>query len=189
MAKSASKKVIVTNAGALTRKYGKAGVQSIRAELKKWAEADEKNYGLDVTVVYLDDARSMKPYGTAVSKPLDPRQNKSAIDQVYLKELPDYLTILGAADVVPYQAPDNPVYDPKKKDGDTDRSALGDLAYACDAAYSEDIRKFLGPTRVVGRVPDLACVADGEGDLKYLLNVIRAAESLKPRATPTDYFG
>ena len=60
--------------------------------------------------------------------------------------------ILGAPDVVPHQDMKNPAFDPPD---DPDEYAYGDLPYACDAPYSRDIATFKGPTRVVGRLPDL----------------------------------
>ena len=62
--------------------------------------------------------------------------------------------ILGSVDVIPHQDLVNPAYDPSP-DGDPDRLAPGDLPYACDAPYSTAISDFTGPTRVVGRLPDL----------------------------------
>ncbi len=55
---------------------------------------------------------------------------------------PHYLLILGSIDVVPHQDPKNPVFVDDQED---DPVAWGDLPYACDAPYSRDIAKFIGP--------------------------------------------
>ena len=51
--------------------------------------------------------------------------------------------ILGAHDVVPHEDLDNPAY---SQGGDDDNRAWGDLPYACDAPYSQDPARFVGPT-------------------------------------------
>jgi len=179
----------VTNGTELTRKYGKAGLKAIRAELKKLAAADKTVRSLATAIIFLDVAADMKPYGgNTVTSAGDCRQNKVAIDAVFAKETPDYLVILGAPDVVPYQDMLNPVHDPG---GDDDPLALGDLPYACDKPYSRDVNKFIGPTRVVGRLPDLCSAGSGNGNLAYITGVIRAAAASKPKPQPDplDYFG
>lgn len=181
-----SKKIIVTNGSELVRKYTAAGFKTIKDELKKLIAINQKSRELNVSVIYLDDPQSMKPYGSAVTQGASAKQNKAAIDSIFAKELPDYLMILGAPDVVPYQDLTNPVYDPAS---DVDTMALGDLPYASDKPYSRDISDFVGPTRVVGRLPDLTCAADGEGDVKYLIGVIRAAASFQTKDLSSDYFG
>ena len=60
--------------------------------------------------------------------------------------------ILGAPDVVPHQDLANPAFAPPD---DPDQFAYGDVPYACDAPYSTRPEDFVGPTRVVGRLPDL----------------------------------
>ena len=145
-------KIIVSNRAALTAKYGSAGVGKIRQAVTALIAADAKR-GIKSRLVYLDDAVSMKSFkGKAVTDPTDPRQNKEAIDAIFKSGDPDYLMILGALDVVPHQDMANPVFDPPN---DPDKFAYGDLPYACDTPYSRDIATFKGPTRVVGRLPDL----------------------------------
>ncbi len=177
-------KVIVTNRSALTKKYGSAGVTKISSALSALVKADKKR-GIETSVVYLDDAKAMKKLkAKAVSQTTSARAFKEAIDGVFKAKRPDYLMILGAPDVVPHQDLDNPVYSPNDDD---DKTAWGDLPYACDAAYSRDPAKFSGPTRVVSRLPDLT----GATNPAHLLGLLRTATSWRKR--PADdykpYFG
>ena len=167
-------KVIVTNLTALTQKYGSSGVKKIKAAVKKLIAADKKR-GLKTTLIALDDAASMKKLGAPhVSKSKDPKQNKLAIDGVYKKLAPDYLMILGSIDVVPHQDLRNPMFDPPD---DEDKFAFGDIPYACDAPYSRSPENFTGPTRVLGRLPDLT----GAGDPAYLIGLLETATNYKSR--------
>ena len=76
--------------------------------------------------------------------------------------------ILGAIDVVPHQDIANPAFDAPD---DPDRNADGDLPYACDAPYSRDIATFKGPSRVVGRLPDLTRAKEPS----YILSLLSIA--------------
>jgi len=177
-------KIIVTNRGALVRKYGSKGHAAIRKALTALAAADKKR-GIKSRVLYLDDQASMKKLrGTAVMNAVSPRENKAAIDAVFKSLNPDYLMILGAPDVVPHQDLDNPAYTPPDDD---DRYAWGDLPYACDAPYSRDAARFVGPTRVVGRLPDMV----GASEPSYLLGLLKTAAGYKSRSPDdyTTYFG
>ncbi len=118
--------------------------------------------------------------GRAVTDPTDPEQNKKAIDAIFRKADPEYLLILGAIDVVPHQNIRNPALDPPD---DPDANADGDLPYACDTPYSRDIAKFKGPTRVVGRLPDLHGAAKNPS---YLLKLLATATDYSARKA-TDY--
>ncbi|HYX42112.1 MAG TPA: hypothetical protein VE821_10465, partial [Pyrinomonadaceae bacterium] len=163
-------KVIVTNLTALKQKYQAAGVQAIQAAVQDLIAAD-KARGLTTTLVALDDKAGMKKLkAPPVTDASDPKQNKRAIDGVYKALVPDYLMILGAIDVVPHQDIKNPLYNPPggdpDKEGDTDEFAPSDLPYACDTTYSQKAHDVTGPTRVVGRLPD---VTGATGSPKYLL--------------------
>jgi hypothetical protein len=167
-------KVIVTNVKALEAKYGKAGVTAIRKAIRSLIAADKKR-GISTRLVALDDAVAMKklkapPVTTVSSCP----QNKAAIDAVYTALGPDYLMILGATDVVPHQDLLNPAY---AAGDDDDRYAYGDLPYACDAGYSRQVSKFIGPTRVVTRLPDLR----GAKKPAHLLGLLKFATKAAPR--------
>jgi hypothetical protein len=180
-------KVIVTHRGALSAKYGTAGTAKIKTALDALIAADQER-GLKTRVVYLDNASAMKKLGAvAVASSKNPRGTKAAIDGVYKKLKPDYLVILGSSDVVPHQDLTNPAFDPNKPDSDPDRFAFGDLPYACDEKYSRDPAKFVGPTRVVGRLPDLT----GAKEPSHLLGLLKTAANWKgrPASAYEDYFG
>jgi hypothetical protein len=165
-------KVIVTNINALKSKYGTKGVTAIRAAVKQLISADSKR-GLKTRLIGLDDTAAMKKLkAPVVTKASDPKQNKAAIDAVFKKLRPDYLMILGSTDVVPHQDLKNPVFSPPD---DPDQHALGDLPYACDAPYSRKPENFTGPTRVLGRLPDLT----GATEPSYLTGLLKTAATWK----------
>jgi hypothetical protein len=171
-------KLIVTNVSALRQKYG-SRYSEIATEVQNLIAADQAR-GLTTQCAILDDANQMAGLSAPpVTAPLDPAQNKAAIDAVYAALQPDYLVILGALDVVPHQDMINPAY---SAGNDDDRLAYGDLPYACDAPYGTSIDIFVGPTRVVGRLPDIS----GCTDPKYFVNVLKTAASYQARAS-ADY--
>lgn len=152
-------KLIVSCKKQLKSKYGK-GFSSLEKKLAQLVKSD-KLKKLDTKVVYIDDATSMRKVGIkAVSAPT-PKNCKDAIDSMYKKWIPAYIVILGAQDVFPFQEINNPAED-------EDQVVPSDLPYACDAAYSRDISAFTGPTRVVGRIPDIP----GKGDVTYLEKIL-----------------
>ncbi len=175
-------KVIITNMGALREKYGKRMLRIERALLRLVA-ADAKR-GIETKVVAVDSASDM---GTAGGRPVtdkeDQKEVKGAVDAVCQAYRPDYLMILGAPDVVPHQDLRNPVYDPQ---GDEDRVVPSDIPYACEVPFSKDPRRFVGPTRVVGRLPDLL----GTGDPAYLVSLLGTAarHKTRPRSDYQKYF-
>jgi hypothetical protein len=153
----------------------------VEAALGRLADADAAQ-GLRTRLIGLDDREAMSSLGApAVTDPADARQAKAAIDGVVAALTPDYLLLLGATDVIPHVPLDNPMFSP---DGDADRFAYGDLPYACDAPYSADPADFIGPTRVVGRLPDLT----GASDPGYLVSLLNTAANWQP-GTPEDYLG
>ena len=160
-------KVMVTNLAVLRDKY-RQRFAGVREALRGMIAADAAR-GLTTRLIGLDDARAMAgTRGRAVTDPLDPRQAKDAIDALCRHWRPDYVLILGAPDVVPHQDLSNPVYAP---DDDDDRVVPSDLPYACEEPYGRDIARFRGPTRVVGRLPDL----NGLADARYFSRVLRTA--------------
>ena len=178
-------KIIVSNRAALTAKYGKAGLTEIKKAVDALIAAD-KERGIKSRLVYLDDATAMKSFhGKAVDDRKSARQNKEAIDAIFRSANPAYLMILGAPDVVPHQDIKNPAFDPP--DDDPDEFAYGDLPYACDAPYSRDIATFKGPTRVVGRLPDLTKATEPS----HLLKLLATAATYRKRkaADYSEYFG
>jgi hypothetical protein len=179
-------KVIVTNFSALTEKYGKEGLKKIDKAVADLIAAD-KQRGLITRYIGLDDTGAMKKLGgKAVKSASNRKQNKAAIDSIYKALGPDYIMLLGAIDVIPHQDLKNPMYSPDP-DGDPDRRAFGDLPYACERPYSQRPQRFVGPTRVVGRLPDVT----GAADPRYLIGLLKTATSYK--ATTADkyqsYFG
>ena len=165
-------KLIVTNRSALRKKYGTRGLAKVMTAVKKLVAADRAR-GL-VTRLLALDSTAMKRYGVPVIDASSARQNKRAIDALYRALQPHYLMILGSVDVVPHQDPKNPVY---ADDNEDDPIAWGDLPYACDAPYSRDIAKFIGPTRVVGRLPDMT----GAHEPSHLLACLETAATYKQR--------
>lgn len=165
-------KVIVTNLSALRSKYGK-GLSKIEAAVKRLIAADKKR-GITTRFIALDDAPAMKKLKAPhVTNSGDFKQNKQAIDALFRSLMPDYLMILGANDIVPHQNLKNPLFNPIN--GDPDEFAYGDLPYACEAPYSQRPQDFTGPTRVLGRMPDL----NGVADLDYLIRIIEVAAQYK----------
>jgi hypothetical protein len=172
-------KIIVSNRKALSSKYGNKGFVTIRKAITVLVAADKKR-GIKSRIVYLDDGATMKKMGKKpVMNASDPRENKDAIDAVFKFFNPHYLMILGGPDVVPHQDLDNPVY---RSGGDDDVHAWGDLPYACDAPYSRDPARFVGPTRVVGRLPDLVSASEPS----YLISLLKTATDYK-KLSPEDY--
>ena len=62
-----------------------------------------------------------------------------------------------------------------------------DLPYACEAPYSRNIRDFRGPTRVVGRLPDIT----GADEPSFLVRMLRTAARYQTRSREAydAYFG
>jgi hypothetical protein len=177
-------KVIITHRSALAAKYGPDGVKRVHAALTALVAADEER-GFKTRLVYLDDVTAMKKLSaTALVDNKDIRGAKKAIDGVYKALKPDYLMIVGASDVVPHQDLTNPAF---KAGDDDDEFAYGDLPYACDEPYGRDPAKFIGPTRVVGRLPDLT----GATEPSHLLALLKTATQWKGRklSSYSDYFG
>jgi len=175
-------KVIVTNMSALREKYG-AAMHRVEDALFRLAAADRKR-GLETKVVALDSGDDMRAAsGRPVTEKDEQKQVKTAVDAVCQAYRPDYLMILGAPDIFPHQDLRNPVYDPE---GDEDEVVPSDIPYACDAPYSSDPRKFVGPTRVVGRLPDLV----GTADPAYLVSLLGTAarHKTKTRSEYRKYF-
>jgi hypothetical protein len=176
-------KIIVTNRKALLKKYDTEGFATIQNALTRLIAADNTR-GIKSKVVYLDDEASMKKLsGKAVISTSDCRANKEAIDAVFKFFNPHYLMILGAPDIVPHQDLDNPVYK-LHGGGDDDDHVWSDLPYACDAPYSRDPARFVGPTRLVGRLPDLVSA----NEPSYVVSLLKAVTNYKRRSLD-DYIG
>ena len=172
-------KIIITNESVLKAKYQATGLSAIKTAVQALITADQQR-GLKTQYIPIDNVSAMaKVNGKPVTDPTDAKQNKAAVDAVFKKLAPDYLMILGAPDVIPHQDLKNPMYSPGSDD---DKLAPGDIPYACEAAYSNNPEDFIGPTRVVGRLPDLT----GAKDPKYLLCLLATAASYTQRKS-ADY--
>ncbi|MGX5817300.1 hypothetical protein ACWKWU_03840 [Chitinophaga lutea] len=164
-------KLIVSHRAALVKKYGDQHT-AILEDLEKLRRHDESR-GLSTEIVFVDDAATMKRYS---SKPVtsagSARQHKAAIDGLYRYFQPDYLLIAGAQDVIPFQPIVNQLYGEDDEDG----IIPSDLPYACDAAYSTNAGKFIAPSRVVGRLPDIP----GGNKPAYFRSLVKDAIASKP---------
>jgi len=169
------KKFIVTNKSCLKKKYLNNFLE-IQAAFQSLISAD-KAAGITTTVVYMDDKDQMSSLNaTVITSATDDKQAKDAIDSLFTKQNPDYMTIFGAPDVVVMQSLDNPTL------GDGDATVLSDLPYACNAGYSKSINNFLAPSRDITRLPDL----NGGTDSTYPLRVIANAAN-SSRLSADDY--
>lgn len=164
-------KLVVTNEGALRRLYGKK-VSLVHHALRDLCIADRRR-GLDTRVVHIDVARDMSRYkARRVTRHLDERSVKNAIDDLCATLQPLYVLILGGPDVVPQQTMTRGI------DTTDDKKVPSDLPYACDAPYSPDATAFVLPTRLVGRLPGIT----GDHDPAALVSAIRFATYWRPRA-------
>jgi hypothetical protein len=161
-------KVLVTNRARLIAKYG--DVTAIDAAVQALVAADAARH-LATRVIALDDAAHMASLqASPVTDATSPQQNKEAIDAIFTAITPDYLVIVGGPDVIPHQDLMNPM-------SDDDALVYSDLPYACEAPYSQAIENFTGPTRVVGRIPDLP----GATEPSLLIRGLETATSWKSR--------
>ena len=159
-----SVKLIVTSKNNLQFKYGK-NFSKIEALLNKLKVADKKK-GLDTKIIFIDDPKSAKAAGIKKVSSISEKECKRVVDDLYKKYIPSYIAILGAGDVIPFHEIVNPAED-------EDATAPSDLPYACDAAYSKTIDAYTGPTRVVGRIPDIAGLQKNTAYLeKIIANII-----------------
>lgn len=157
-------KVIISNDSALSRKYG-AGLNSIKNAIQDWIEKDKGN-GISSQYLPLDDTTVMGSLGLGpVVRWKDEAEVKRAIDEIHEKTAPDYLVIFGSSDVIPHQELKNPV------GSDPDSFVPSDLPYACNASYGTNIGDFVGPTRVISRLPDVTGDSDPSSAVKMIEQV------------------
>lgn len=174
----AADKVIVTNVSALRAKYGDKFAR-VKAAIDNMIKADA---GRDLTtrLVAIDSQTDMGRVGAkAVTSADDQAGAKAAVDAIYRHERPDYIVLLGARDVVPHIHLTNPML---ADDDEEDPDVPSDVPYACEAPFSRRPQDFLGPTRVVGRLPDL----NGADEPSYLVKVLATAAKYVCR-DPKDY--
>ena len=171
---AAPDKLLITNIAALKAKYGQQYVV-VEQAITDLIAADQAR-GIATRLVAVDDAAAMQAVGgAAVANTTNPKQNKDAVDAIAKAIQPDYIVLIGGPDVVPHQDLQNPITD-------DDPVAWSDLPYACDAPYSTKIDDFIGPTRVVGRIPDLP----GSTDPSLLAGGLKTAATWRSH-TPGDY--
>ncbi|HVU99561.1 MAG TPA: C25 family cysteine peptidase [Puia sp.] len=175
-------KLIISCKNALTLKYGAADFKKVDALLAKLAAADKKK-GITTKVVYIDDPASASKAGIPVFASTTEKDCKNAVDALYTKSKPDYILLFGAQDIVPFVS----IVNPAAAGEDPDTTVPSDLPYACDAPYSTQAQDFIGPTRVVGRLPDIP----GKGDVAYVQALVDTASGWKPgkAADYSAYFG
>lgn len=167
-------KLIVSCKKNLQFKYGNKFSQ-VDQLLKKFKAADKKKK-MDTMVVYIDDPASAKAAGIKASKHNSAKECKDAVDELFRKHIPVYIVLIGAGDIFPFQEIQNPAED-------EDNLIPSDLPYACDAAYSKNISSFTGPTRVVGRIPD---IPGQQKDISYIKRLIENSIRHKP-VNPDNY--
>lgn len=158
-------KVIITSKNNLKAKYGDS-FTTIEKLLSDLVSSDITR-NIETKIIYVDDYASASSAGITATTTLTVRSAKRAVDSIYKKWNPEYIVIFGSQDIFPFQELINPVYKP---DEDDDHIVPSDLPYACDKAYSNSISYFTGPTRVVGRIPDIP----GVPDIEYLKSVFDA---------------
>lgn len=163
---SAVLKIIITSKKNLSSKYGK-NFTKVEQYLKDLATADTKR-NLSTQIVYVDEANSISKIGLKPVVTITRKNCKLIVDQIYKKVSPAYLVIFGSQDIIPFMEITNPA-------DDDDTTVPSDLPYACDAPYGTDITAFIGPSRVVGRIPDIP----GKVDMDYLKTVFSTIISLK----------
>lgn len=166
-------KFIITSKKNLQFKYGRQFSQLEKLLLR--LEKEDKKKGLQTATILIDEAASSKKWGLKPVNATTPRECKRAFDDLYKKHTPVYMMILGAQDVIPFQEIVNPTED-------ADSMVPTDLPYACDAPYSRNMDGFVGPSRVVGRMPDIPY----RGDFKYLKTLLETSMAHKP-ASPAAY--
>jgi hypothetical protein len=171
-------KLVITSKKNLSDKYG-SQISKIETLLNKLKKAD-KAKGLDTKLVYLDDAVSCRQVGVRRIKTMTNAECKRIVDDLYNKLAPAYIVILGAGDIVPFQEINNPA-------DDDDEIVLSDLPYACNTKYSTSINSFIGPTRVVGRIPDKS---GKQNTIAYLETLIKNSIDHQPmkRSDYMNYF-
>ncbi|MEO6713904.1 MAG: hypothetical protein ABIM89_10795 [Mycobacteriales bacterium] len=163
-------KVVVTHRSAARAKYGASGWSRIRKEVTALAKADNAR-GITTRFFALDSAADSQKVGaTKVTAAADAVAVKASIDRIYAKWAPAYLMLLGGPELVPQHSLPNPLWTGDPED-DPDQFIRTDLPYACDAASFPSVTAFTGPTRAVGRLPDLV----GETDADVLVDLLRHA--------------
>lgn len=173
----ATLKVIISNKKNLQNKYGN-NFSAVEKLLKDLVTADGKR-AITSQIIFIDDAASASKAGITAVTSVTRQSAKRAVDDIYKKLNPAYIALFGSQDIFPFQEIKNPA-------NDDDTLVPSDLPYACDNGYSTDISSFTGPTRVVGRIPDIPGVAEIEY-LKIVFDTIINYKKVKAEKL-LDYF-
>ncbi|MGQ9553305.1 MAG: C25 family cysteine peptidase [Anaerolineae bacterium] len=133
--------IILSSRALLSRRYGDKGFASIHEGLRQLQNA----IGLgQATLAYVDDERTLAPYGVAPVSPKDPAAIRTLVEHLERNlscGRSATLWIIGGHEVIPFFRLPNPADDP-------DSDILSDAPYACLGA---DLYR---PVRVVSRLPD-----------------------------------
>ena len=178
-------KVLVTHQEAARAKYGRAGWTKIRHAATALIKAD-RTRGITTRLFALDSTSDAKKvHGQAVSAPTDVAAIKAAIDQISTFWQPAYIVLLGGPDLVATVNLTNPLWTGNPAD-DPDQFIPSDLPYACDGPLTLSPADYRGPTRVVGRIPDLV----GDTDLAAFVDNLSLAAQGKSllRTSPEPVF-
>jgi Peptidase family C25 len=175
-------KLIVTHGSALRAKYGSPGVALIRAALRTLVRLDRAR-GIVTTVVDVSSRAAMKPTGLRpIADSDDHQQFRTALDALCDLATPDYVLLLGGPDIVPLVPLVNPMPAP-----DPDPDLPSDLPYACPGSSGLEPLALVGPTRVVGRLPEVPHASGTEAGQAFAAVIREAARwSAVPRTASLD---
>lgn len=166
-------KVILVNGGALDQKYGDSSGEVWKA-IDALIAADAKR-GVKTELVKLDDS-SGRAGSAAISHGAAWTEVRTAVNMVdgSYSWPRDYVLLLGGPDLLPHCELDNPTPD------DGDPTVPSDLPYACTNRGGGAISDYLGPTRVVSRLPDVPGATE-PSVLLALLGYAAGFTTLPPR--------
>ncbi len=166
--------LILSNRTELEAKYGEPGASRIHQALTELANVTSDEGIVQATVLYLDDERSLQPYGLGPADPRDPEQigftlariEERLADERGGRLAPTYFLLVGGDDIIPFHT----LADPSE---DQDEFLMSDHPYACRNG------SHLSFERAVGRLPD------GASDRPdYLLRLITVATEAHRRQGP-----
>ena len=166
-------KFIITSKTNLQKKYQKS-FPAVVALLNKLKKAD-KARKIATEIIFVDDVTSMKKFKVKKASSLSPRECKRAVDRLFVRWSPAYIVIFGSQDIFPFQDLSNPA-------DDEDSIVPSDLPYVCSAAFGTKVNSFTGPSRVLGRIPDVP----GNANVSYVTTLIQNIIDHKP-LTSNDY--
>ena len=160
---AATDKVVFTHVGALRAKYGSTGVSRLRAALRTMISND-RGRGVVTTVVDVSSAAALRPVGEPrIADAGDHDRFRRVLDAVCALAEPDYVLLYGGPDIVPLVPLANPMPAP-----DPDPDLPSDLPYAVPGGLTGlDATALVGPTRVVGRLPDTVGAGGLDGAAAY----------------------